>query len=218
MTDSNYNFSERCVKLGIATLAAGIEANFVPCLYLWIRYGAIPPWPDMLKIWGLLAFAYGIGWVVQPISFFPLMGTAGSYQAWLSGSVAEIKSPAATMAQKAAGYEDGSQESEVIRSMGISVSTMTCVCLITIFAFAGARIVGILPEEVKRSFTFMLPAIFGAVYANLSVKYILMGVLAIILALTCFMFLPIPAWSRIHLIVISGIVIGNLVYQFSEND
>ena len=216
MTDRNYNFSERCIRLGIATLSAGIVANFIPCLYLWFRYGAIPPIGDMLKIWGVVASAYGISWLVQPISFFPLMGTAGNYVGWLTGSVADIKSPAAAMANKVAEYEDGTEEADVIRTMGIITSIFVCVSLITIFAFAGAEIVAILPPGVKAAFAFMLPAIFGAVYADLSSKHLRTGILTIVFAVLIFLFVPMPGWANTIVIVVAGIVFGNLVYEIDE--
>jgi hypothetical protein len=172
---------------------------------------------DLFKIWGVVASAYGISWLVQPISFFPLMGTAGNYVGWLTGSVADIKSPAAAMAHKVTEYEDGSQEAEIIRTMGIIVSIFVCVSLITIFAFAGAQIVEMLPASVKKAFVFMLPAIFGAVYADLSSKNVLMGLFTILLALGCFMFLPIPGWAQTLVIVIGGIVIGNFAYEMEKN-
>ncbi|GHS97378.1 hypothetical protein AGMMS50276_17310 [Synergistales bacterium] len=216
MTNTNYSFSERCVKLGVVTLLGGIMANFIPCLYLWIRYDAIPPFADMLKIWGLVASVYGISWLIQPISFFPLMGTAGNYVGWLSGSVADIKSPAATMAHKVAEYEDGTQEAEVIRTMGIIVSVFVCVTLITIFAFVGAQIVAMLPDAVKRAFAFMLPAVFGAVYADLSSKNLLTGILTILFALGSLLYVPIPGWAQTLLIVAGGITFGNLVYKLDS--
>ncbi|GHV34757.1 hypothetical protein FACS1894187_06020 [Synergistales bacterium] len=216
MTDTNYNFSERCVKLGVVTLLGGIMANFIPCLYLWIRYDAIPPFADILKIWGLVASVYGISWLVQPISFFPLMGTAGSYVGWLSGSVADIKSPASAMAHKVAEYGDGTQESEIVRTMGLIVATFVCVALTTVFAFAGAQIVAMLPDAVRRAFAFMLPAVFGAVYADLSSKNLRSGILTILFAFGSLSYVPIPGWTQTLLIVASGITIANLIYEFDS--
>ena len=213
MEKNEYNFSARCIKLGVITLSAGIVANFIPCVYLWLRYGAIPPVADLFKIWGIAASAYGISWIVQPISFFPLMGTAGNYVGWLTGSVADIKSPAAAMAGEVAEYQAGTPESDIVRTMGIIVSIFVCVTLITIFAFAGGRIVAVLPQTVKTSFTFMLPAIFGAVYADLSSKQLRIGLLTLAFALVCFKYLPIPNWALTILVVIAGIVVGNFVYE-----
>lgn len=214
MSDKNgYDFSARCVRLGIATLAAGIVANFIPCLYLWLRYGAIPPVADLFKIWGIAASAYGISWIVQPISFFPLMGTAGNYVGWLTGSVADIKSPAAAMAGEIAGYETGTPRSDIVRTMGIITSIFVCVSLITLFAFAGGQIVAVLPAGVKSAFAFMLPAIFGAVYADLSSKQLRIGLLTIVFAVISFRYIPIPGWAQTIAVVVAGIFFGNLVYE-----
>lgn len=213
-TDKNgYDFSARCVRLGVATLSAGIVANFIPCLYLWLKYGVIPPAGDLIKIWGIAASAYGISWLVQPISFFPLMGTAGNYVGWLTGSVADIKSPAAAMAGEIAEYETGTPQSDIVRTMGIITSIFVCVTLITLFAFAGAQIVAALPAGVKSAFTYMLPAIFGAVYADLSSKQLKIGLLTIVFAVISFQYIPIPGWAQTLAVVIAGIFFGNFVYE-----
>ena len=213
-TDRNgYDFTERCVRLGVATLSAGIVANFSPCMYLWLRYGVIPPVGDLIKIWGIAASAYGISWIVQPISFFPLMGTAGNYVGWLTGSVADIKSPAAAMAGEIAEYEAGTPQSDIVRTMGIIVSIFVCVSLITLFAFAGGQIVAVLPAPVKSAFAFMLPAIFGAVYADLSSKQLRIGLLTLAFAIISFRYIPIPGWAQTIAVVVAGIVSGNFVYE-----
>lgn len=174
------NFNARLIKVGSATLIAGIIANFIPVTYIYLRYGVIPPIGTIFKIWGLVAATFGVSWVVQPISFFPILGTSGSYIAWLAGSVADIRTPASTMAQKTAGVEAGSLEGDIISTLGISTSVYVSVVMLTICTFVGVKLVPLLPHFVTESFKYILPAVFAAVYTDLSEKDLKRGLLVII--------------------------------------
>ena len=85
-----------------------------------------------------MASAYGVSWVVQPISYFPILGTAGSYIGWLAGSVGDIRLPAASMAQKVTGVEAGTHEGDVIGTIGTACSVFVSAGMITLFIFIGS--------------------------------------------------------------------------------
>ena len=86
------------------------------------RYGEMPDIATIGKLWLLVASAYGISWIVQPIAYFATLGTAGSYIGWLAGSVGDIRLPAASMAQKVVGVEPGTHEGDVIGTIGTACS------------------------------------------------------------------------------------------------
>lgn len=107
-------YDQKLIKIGRMTMLFAIIANFVPAIYVGLRYGEMPSGSILLQLWLLVASAYGISWIVQPIAYFATLGTAGSYIGWLAGSVGDIRLPAASMAQKVAGVEPGTHEGDVI--------------------------------------------------------------------------------------------------------
>ncbi|EGO63346.1 hypothetical protein [Acetonema longum] len=215
MNSDQFNLNSRLIKIGVITLTVGIVANFIPVAYLWMAYGEIPPFQDILKIWTIALVTFGVSWLVQPITFFSLLGTSGSYIGWLAGSVADIRCPAVTMAQKVTGYEAGTPEGEVISTMGIAGSILVSLSLITVFTIIGANIIDILPPFIKESFKVILPAVFGAVYVELASKHLKMGA-ATILAALGLSFLAIqwgvPGWVLNIAIIGAGIVIARIQY------
>ena len=175
MNNEKAALNAKLIRIGVVTLSAGVVANFVPVIYLWLAYGEIPPLADILKIWTVALVTFGVSWLVQPLTFFSMMGTSGSYIGWLAGSVADLRCPAVTMAQKVSGYEAGTPEGDIISTIGIAGSVLVSVSMITLFTVIGANIIDALPAFIKASFKVILPAVFGAVYVELASKYLKMG-------------------------------------------
>ena len=204
--ESNYNFSARAARIGTFTLIAGLIANFVPALYLAGVVGVMPQFTDLLQIYAVALSAFGVSWLVQPLSFYPMLGVGGSYIAWLCGNVADIRVPAATMAQRVAGAEPGSPESDVMATIGISSSVFVSVAIITVFTLIGSAIMPLVPKFVTKAFGFILPAVFGAVYAELSRKHLKIGMMTIVLGLAITYGAPLIGVPRalITILVIAG--------------
>ena len=181
--ENGYDFQAQSARIGIFTITAGLIANFVPALYLAGVIGVMPQVTDLVQIYLVALSAFGVSWLVQPLSFYPMLGIGGSYISWLCGNVADIRVPAATMAQRVAGAEPGSPEGDVMATIGIASSVFVSVAILTLFTFIGSAIMPLVPKFVTKAFGFILPAVFGAVYAELSRKHFKIGLLTIIVGL-----------------------------------
>jgi len=204
--ESNYNFSARAARIGTFTLIAGLIANFVPALYLAGVVGVMPQFTDLLQIYAVALSAFGVSWLVQPLSFYPMLGVGGSYIGWLCGNVADIRVPAATMAQRVAGTEPGSPEGDVMATIGIASSVFVSVAIITLFTLIGSAIMPLVPKFVTKAFGYILPAVFGAVYAELSRKHLKIGMMTIVLGIAITYGAPLIGVPRalITILVIAG--------------
>lgn len=211
-------FLKKSIRIGIITLGLAVIANFMPVFYLWLAYGAIPPLADIWKLLILCASVQGISWIIQPVSYFPILGTIGSYITWLAGAAADIRTPASAMAQKAAGVEAGTPEGTVISTIGIATSVFVSVLIVTLFTFTGSVILPMLPKFVTGSFTFILPAIFAALivgFAQKDIDYALA-----IAAFGCSMAFfqkyvyPIPNWLLTLMCIVVGMYFGHLKYKW----
>lgn len=215
---SSASFNDKIIRLGIITTAAGLVANFIPAGYL-AAIGVSPSLEDIVRILIVAATAFGVGWIVQPVSFYSLLGASGSYIAWLCGNVADIRAPAATMAQKAADVEPSTKEGEVMATIGIASSVFVSVTIITLFTFIGAQIIPILPKFVTKAFGYILPAVFGAVYVELAGKNLKVGVGTIILAVVISWvakIVGIPGWLVTILIILGGVGVARIVYTLEK--
>lgn len=215
----NYNYQERMIRVGIFTTLACIVANFIPAMYMQVFVGIAPSLSDIFRIWVVALTAFGMHWVLQPVTFFPTLGISGSYISWVAGSVADIRIPAATMAQKVTAAEAGTPKGDIMATIGISGSVLVSVCLITAFTFIGTGILSILPKFVITSFKYILPAVFGAVYAEHSKKNFKLSIEVIIAAILMTYFLPkigIPKWILSVFIIVGGVLLARLFYRTSS--
>lgn len=176
-------FTKPVIRVGQGTLIFAILFCFIPALYLWLHYGALPPLNSILGGWILIASIYGAFYVVEPISYFPILGLSGTYMAFLSGNIANMRVPCAAVAQEALQVEPGSKKAEIVGTLGIAGSIITNLIVVTIAAIGGNELFRFFPPVVVKAFEFVVPSIFGALFVMFAIKFPKIGLFAIALAL-----------------------------------
>lgn len=183
-------FRAKIKNLGMIFVTFALIANFLPAIYVSMKTGIFPSGTDLFKLWLAAAAAFGVGYFVQPISFFPMVNMAGSFMVWICGNVGELRVPAAAMAQKVTNCEQGSPKAEIMSTIGIAASVIVSVTMITVFAIAGSQLMPLMPKAVLKGFSFILPAVLGAVYADLCGKNFVLGVIILISSILGTIFFP----------------------------
>ncbi len=147
---------------------AVVVVLFVPvaiCLY----YDAWPEATAVLK--GLLGVApiYWTVGVIEVITYTPMLGTGGTYLAFVTGNLTSIKAPSALNAMENAEVKPGTEEGEVISTIAIATSSIVTTLVIVIGVVALSALAPILDSEVLApAFDNILPALFG----GLAVVYV----------------------------------------------
>ena len=126
--------------------------------------------------------AFGVLWFVEPISYFPVVGPAGTYMAFLSGNISNMRIPCASMAQVAAEVEPGTEKGSIIATLGMAVSIIINVSVLTIGAILGSSVLAMLPDSVKAALNYLLPALFGALFVQFGMKMIKHSVIMVVIA------------------------------------
>lgn len=152
------------VKWGKITMLLGIITCFGPALVISVVYGCMPPVSAIIA--GTIAqiSVSGAFYIVEPISYFPILGIPGTYLTFLSGNTSNMRVPCSSVAQEAAGVEMGSDKGSVVSTIGIAVSIIVNIVILTIGAIAGNAIIGMMSEGFKQALNFLLPALYGAVF------------------------------------------------------
>lgn len=208
-------FNSSIKTLGYVFVTIALLCNFVPAVYASITTGVFPAIGDLLTLWVAAASAFGVGYFVQPISFFPMANMAGSFMCWIVGNVGEIRIPAATMAQNVTNAEQGTPKAQVISTVGIGGSIIVSVCMITLFTLIGASIMPLMPKVVLKAFGFVLPCVLGAVYASLASKNIILGTIIMISSIAGKMLFPIigiPGGLIMLLNIILAVIIARIYF------
>lgn len=159
------------VRLGVITVAIPMLMCFLPSIYLYVVHGAAPNFAEAMTAWGMIATIYGAFYVVEPLSYYPILGLTGTYISFLSGNIGNLRVPCAAVAQEAVGTEPGTPESEIVATLGLAGSVVTNLVFVSLAAVAGAYLLGLLPVSVQDVFkAFTVPAIFGAMMGQFGAK------------------------------------------------
>ena len=177
------SFRTFIIWFGRLTLAVAIIVSFAPCFYLWVVEGVFPGWETIWKAFLPIILTWFLLWITEPISYFPILGLAGTYVSWLSGNIHNLRVPCSVIAQQAVGVEEGSEEGDVISALGLCASVIVNLIVVGLFAVAGVQILAALPEGVKVGFNYALPAVTGALMFTFMLRNWKVGVIAIVMSI-----------------------------------
>lgn len=209
-------FRKAITHFGLVFVTFCLICNYIPALYVSMTTGVFPSAGDLLSLWLAAAAAFGIGYFVQPISFFPIIGLGGSFIVWICGNVGEVRVPASAMAQKVTNCEQGSPKAEIMSTLGICGSVFVSVTLITIFALIGSQIIPIMPPFILKAFKFILPSVLGAVYASLCGTNMVLGIISLIACLAGKMIFPkigIPGGALMLVNILCVVAIARIYFM-----
>ncbi len=177
----------------IWTVGALLVLLSVPLLICY-HLGVWPPVKNVLTALGTVLPIYWTTAVVEVITYTPMLGAGGTYLGFVTGNIANLKLPCGLNAMENAGVRANSEEGEVISTISIGVSAITTTVIIAVGVLAFAPFLGRItdPSSVfSPAFTYVLPALFGALGAgylrkhwNLSILPVLVGVLVLLLSPT----------------------------------
>lgn len=153
----------------ISIVVALIMCMSIP-VYLTFVLGYVPSANDIIT--GLISIVgfVGVVWIVEPISYFPILGPAGTYMSFLSGNIGNMRLPVIAAAQDALDLEPGSQEAELAGIFALVTSTLTNLFVLAIVMVAGQVIVDNLPPKFLAAFNYALPGILGAMLVMMGSK------------------------------------------------
>ena len=175
-------YTPKINRIGKLTGYLGVLVAFTPALVLAVVYGIVPKPAALLTAFISGASAFGVLWFVEPISYFPVVGPAGTYMAFLSGNISNMRIPCASMAQVAAEVEPGTEKGSIIATLGMAVSIIINVSVLTIGAILGSSVLAMLPDSVKAALNYLLPALFGALFVQFGIKMIKHSVIMVVIA------------------------------------
>ena len=182
-------------KIGIVTNILGVVAAFLPALVLAIVYGIVPKGSALVTAFVAGASSFGVLWFVEPISYYPTLGPVGTYMAFLSGNISNMRVPCASMAQISAEVEPGTEQGSVIATIGMSVSIIINVAFMTLGAVAGSAIIAALPASVVAALNYLLPALFGALLVQFCMNNKLHALLILALGLIIYVCLNLGVFA-----------------------
>ena len=219
-------FESATSRWGRITMIAGLVLSLIGPVYL-VAFGGLDISSSQIWIAFLaVAATFGIFWIVEPLTYFPILGSAAMYQAFMIGNISNKLLPAAIVAQSSINAKPGTKRGDISAVMAIGgAATVHLVSLLVFVGLLGTWLVSLIPAEfVEVARLYILPSLMGAVLVQciVSMKQFRATVVAIAVALLLqFVVVPLVPQLAIFataLAVISSIVISWFVRDRSQRD
>ncbi len=180
-------FERTTSRWGQITMLLGLLLSLAGPLYLVFFADLGVTLAHVLTAYAAVAATFLIFAVVEPLTYFPVLGQAAMYQAFMIGNIANKLLPAAIVAQDSIGVRPGTRKADLAAVMAICGAAMVHLTSLLIFVgVLGTWLLNLVPPSVMEvTRLYILPAILGAVLvqAIATVKQPRITAIALVIAL-----------------------------------
>ena len=172
--------------------------------------GILGAMPDLAAA-GKGIITVGLIWIgsgiVEYLVYTPMLGAGGSYLAFITGNLINMKIPCAINARELTGAKTGTPENEVISTLSIATSS-----LVTILVLAVGVVLMIPLQPVLRSkvlepgFNNVVAALFGAMACQYFRKDLRLAAVPMAVMTVLFILVPSLTGSASFMIIPSGAI------------
>lgn len=143
--------------------------------------------------------------IVEYLVYTPMLGAGGSYLAFITGNLINMKIPCAMNARELVDAKAGTPENEVISTLSIATSSLVT---IVVLAAGVALMIPLRPvlesPTLQPAFANVVPALFGAMAYKYFRKDVRLAAVPLLCMTLLFMFVPSLTSSTSFMIIPSG--------------
>ena len=202
----------------IICLVLFIGAPFVMGLFL----GAMPDLAAFLKGFLAIGLVYLASGIAEYLIYVPILGNGGSYLAFITGNLINMKVPCAMNAKDIVGVKSGTAENEIISTLSIATSSLVTIVVLALGVLLLLPLQPILQSPVLQpAFDNVVPALFGAMAYKYYRGHLKIAAVPLVLMTVLFILVPSLMGSVSFMIIPSGAIaigIAYLMYRKSEKE
>ena len=176
---------------------------------------AMPDIPAFLRTFLAIGIVYLLTAIAEYLIYTPMLGAGGSYLAFITGNLINMKLPCAFNARDIVGAKTGTPENEIISTLSIATSSLVT---ILVLAVGVALLLPLQPllqsEALQPAFENVVPALFGAMaykYYRGNMKIAAFPLIAMTLL---FLLVPSLTGSTSFMIIPSGAISIGVAYWY----
>ena len=211
------DFNNGLHRLGRFTLIAGIVLLMAVPFVFGMISGVMPNIPAFIKGWANVAVVYFPVSVVEFLVYAPMLGAGGSYLAFITGNVTNMKIPCAMNARDIAKTEVGTPENEIVSTISVAVSAIVTTLVILVGVILLVPLQPVLNNPVLQpAFNNVVPALFGALALKYFAKSPKIAIIPVVLMCALCIFVPSMISQTSVLMIPSGalaLVIGFVLFK-----
>ncbi len=142
-----------------AVLILLIGAPFLMGAYL----GAMPNLSAAARAFLGVGIVYLISCIVEYLIYLPMLGAGGSYLAFITGNLINMKIPCAMNARDIVGVKSGTPENEIVSTLSIATSSLVTILVLALGVVLMIPLQPFLQSAaLQPAFENVVPALFGA--------------------------------------------------------
>ena len=185
----------------VVTLVMLIGAPFAMGAYL----GAMPDLGAFGKGFASIGLVYFVSCVAEYLIYVPMLGAGGSYLAFITGNLINMKIPCAVNARDIVGAKTGTPENEIISTLSIATSSLVTILVLAFGVLLLTPLQPILQSEaLQPAFSNVVPALFGAMAYKYYRNHLNIAVAPLVLMSLLFILVPSLISSTSMMIIPSG--------------
>jgi len=209
-------FERTTNRWGRLTMIVGLLFSLAGPLYLVFFADLGVTTTQLFTAFAAVAGTFFVIWLVEPLTYFPILGSASMYQAFMIGNISNKLLPAALIAQSSIGAKPGTPRGSLAAVMAIcGAAAVHLLSLLIFVGLLGTWLISVIPPDVTEVVRiYVLPSVMGAVVvqAVVSLKQFRATIVAFVVALLVqFVLVPlVPALAMVAtaIAVLTTLVIG----------
>ena len=213
-------YNERTHLFGRIGLWIGIVMLIGAPFVMGISLDAMPNLSAFGKGLAQIAIIYIPSCIVEFLIYTPMLGAGGSYLAFITGNLINMKIPCALNARDIVGTEAGTTENEIVSTLSIATSSLVTTVVIAIGVLLITPLRPVLEAPaLQPAFNNVVPALFGAMAYNYFRKGKKLVAIPLVVMAVLFICVPSLIGSVGFLMLLSGaIAIGHSWILFRKSD
>ncbi len=169
-------------RLGRLTLIVGVIILVAVPFAFGMISGVSPDMQGFLKGFINVAVIYYPVAIVEFLVYAPMLGVGGSYLAFITGNVTNMKIPCAMTARDIAKTEVGTPENEIVSTISVATSGIVTTLVIVVGVVLMVPLQPVLQSEVLApAFDNVVPALFGALALQYFRKSLKLAIIPLVL-------------------------------------
>ena len=211
-------YNERTHLFGRIGLWIGIVMLIGAPFVMGISLDAMPNLSAFGKGLAQIAIIYIPSCIVEFLIYTPMLGAGGSYLAFITGNLINMKIPCALNARDIVGTEAGTTENEIVSTLSIATSSLVTTVVIAIGVLLITPLRPVLEAPaLQPAFNNVVPALFGAMAFNYFRKGKKLVAIPLVVMTVLFICVPSLIGSVGFLMLLSGaIAIGHAWMLFKK--
>ena len=185
----------------VVALILLLGAPFVIGAYL----GTMPKFSALGKGFLSVGLVWTISSVVEFLVYTPMLGAGGSYLAFITGNLINMKIPCAMNAKDIVGAKSGTTENEIISTLSIATSSLVTIAVLALGVLLLTPLQPVLSSPaLQPAFSNVVPALFGAMAYKYFRKDIRLALIPLAAMTVLFILVPSLTGSTSMMILPAG--------------